>query len=119
MNGYPDRSRGWWMSKGNWSYSWAVANTLTNYLSKARAGVRAKVVSDPRELDLGDIICYDFQGDGRFDHTTIVTSKDKSGFPLVNANSANSRKRFWAYEDSTAYTPNIKYKFLHIIDDQS
>ena len=27
--------------------------------------------------------------------------------------------RFWSYEDSTAYTPNIKYKFFTIVDDDS
>src|SRR5690606_36122589 len=89
-----------------------------NYLPKAKVGVRATVVSDPRELELGDVICYDFQGDGRFDHVTFVTGKDKGGYPLVNAHTANSRLRYWSYEDSTAYTPNIKYKFLHIVDDQ-
>jgi hypothetical protein len=47
-----------------------------------------------------------------------VTGKDASGMPLVNAHTYNSRMRYWAYEDSTAYTPNIKYKFLSITDDQ-
>lgn len=119
MIGYPNRSNGWWMRNTNWSYSWTVANSLRWYLPGAKRGIRAKQVSDPGELKLGDVICYDFQGDGRFDHTTIVTAKDANDMPLVNAHTANSRMRYWAYEDSTAYTPNIKYKFLHIMDDQS
>lgn len=118
MLGYPNRSKGWWMRSNNWSYSWTVANSMRIYLPNAKIGLRAKVVSEPGELKLGDVICYDFQGDGRFDHTTIVTAKDADGMPLVNAHTANSRMRYWAYEDSTAYTPNIKYKFLHILDDQ-
>ncbi|MDQ0157541.1 amidase domain-containing protein [Robertmurraya andreesenii] len=119
MVGYPNRSNGWWMRSNNWSYSWTVANSLRWYLPGAKIGIRAREVSDPQELKLGDVICYDFQGDGRFDHTTIVTAKDVDDMPLVNAHTANSRMRYWAYEDSTAYTPNIKYKFLHILDDQS
>ncbi|KAB2337700.1 amidase domain-containing protein [Cytobacillus depressus] len=118
MRGYPNRGAGWWMLNRNWSYSWSVANSLRNHLPNANKGLRAKAVSSPQELHLGDVICYDFQGDGRFDHTTIVTAKDADGMPLVNAHTTNSRMRYWAYEDSTAYTPNIKYKFLTVVDDQ-
>lgn len=118
MRGYPNRGNGWWMRNNNWSYSWTVANAMRLYLAGSKTGLRGKEVSDPRELKIGDVICYDFQGDGRFDHTTIVTAKDGNGEPLVNANTFNSRMRYWAYEDSTAYTPNIKYKFFHIEDGQ-
>lgn len=118
MRGYPNRGKGWWMRSGNWSYSWTVANSMRWYLPSSNSGLRAEEVSSPDQLLIGDVICYDFQGDGRFDHTTIVTGKDASGMPLVNAHTYNSRMRYWAYEDSTAYTPNIKYKFLTITDDQ-
>lgn len=117
MRGYPNRSGGWWMMNENWSFSWSVANALRWHLPGSKRGLRAREVSSPEELQLGDVICYDFQGDGRFDHTTIVTAKDADGMPLVNAHTTNSRMRYWAYEDSTAYTPNIKYKFLTIEDD--
>ncbi|WP_407638849.1 amidase domain-containing protein [Bacillus niameyensis] len=117
MRGYPNRSKGWWYQNKNWSYSWSVANALKNHLGSSTIGLRAKEVKDPRELQLGDVICYDFQGDGRFDHNTIVTGKDAAGEPLVNAHTYNSRMRYWAYEDSTAYTPNIQYKMYTIIDD--
>ncbi|WP_174730282.1 amidase domain-containing protein [Mesobacillus harenae] len=118
MLGYPNRSKGWWMRSDNWSFSWSVANSMRWYLPGAKTGLRAREVGSPEELLLGDVICYDFQGDGRFDHTTIVTGKDGNGMPLVNAHTTNSRMRYWAYEDSTAYTTNIKYKFLTIVDDQ-
>ncbi|RLQ97509.1 amidase domain-containing protein [Falsibacillus albus] len=118
MRGYPGRGSGWWMQNNNWSYSWTVANSLKWYLSSSRSGLRARQVNDPQELKIGDVICYDFQGDGRFDHNTIVTGKDADGMPLVNAHTYNSRMRYWAYEDSSAYTPNIKYRFFTIVDDQ-
>ncbi|WP_456272014.1 amidase domain-containing protein [Bacillus sp. AK031] len=118
MRGYPNRGKGWWMRNNNWSYSWSVANALRRYLPASETGVRAREVNSPDELKLGDVICYDFEGDGRYNHNTIVTSKDAFGMPLVNAHTTNSRLRYWSYEDSTAYTPNIKYKFFTIVDDR-
>lgn len=115
MSGFPNRQKGWWLRQQNYSYSWAVANSLRLYLGNAQSGLQAKEVFDPMELLLGDVICYDFQGDGRFDHNTIVTGKDANGMPLVNAHTYNSRMRYWAYEDSSAYTPNIRYKFFSIL----
>lgn len=117
MRGFPNRGNGWWMRNNNWSFSWSVANSLRIYLPASTTGLRAKEVSSPDQLFLGDVICYDFQGDGRYDHNTIVTGKDAHGMPLVNAHTTNSRMRYWAYEDSTAYTPNIKYKFFTIVHD--
>jgi hypothetical protein len=118
MRGYPNRGSGWWMQNKSWSYSWSVANAFPRYLETSKQGLRAKIVSDASELKLGDVICYDFEGDGKYNHTTIVTGKDSNGEPLVNAHTYNSRMRYWGYEDSTAYTPNIKYRFFTIVDGQ-
>ncbi|OXS54174.1 putative amidase-like protein [Bacillus sp. V-88] len=118
MRGYPTKGKGWWMRNQNWSYSWTVANSLRWYIPNSTIGLRGRLVDDPKELKLGDVICYDFEGDGRFDHTTIVTGKDASREPLVNAHTFNSRMRYWKYEDSTAYTPNMKYRFFTIVDDR-
>jgi hypothetical protein len=117
MRGYPSRSKGWWMAGNTWSYSWSVANSFRIYLANSTIGLRTREVSSPDQLLFGDVICYDFEGDGRFNHNTIVTGKDAFGMPLVNAHTTNSRMRYWSYEDSTAYTPNIKYKFYTIVDD--
>jgi hypothetical protein len=116
MRGHPNRGTGWWLKNNIWSYSWAVANSLRLYLSNSKIGLRARQVSSPDQLILGDVICYDFEGDGRYNHNTIVTGRDANGMPLVNAHTYNSRMRYWAYEDSSAYTPKIKYKFYSIID---
>lgn len=116
MKGHPNRNKGWWYQNKNWSLSWAVAHSLRWYLSGSTTGLRAKEVSKPEDLTKGDVICYDFDGDGRWQHTTIVVAKDGSNMPLVNAQTTNSRMRYWEYEDSTAWTPKIKYKFFHIID---
>lgn len=117
MAGYPNVGSGWWQQQNQWSWSWAVAHSFHSYLLRNTIGLRAKLVEKPEELLLGDIIIYDFEDDGRWNHTTIVTAKDAKGMPLVNAHSADSRRRYWAYKDSSKYTPRMKYKFFHILDD--
>lgn len=114
MWGAPERERGWWYQGDQWSLSWAVAHSLRWYLSGSTKGLQGTEVQTPEELYPGDIICYDFQGDGRWDHNTIVVAKDVYDMPLVNAHTDNSRYRYWSYEDSTAWTPEIKYKFFRI-----
>lgn len=114
MQGIPDRNQGWWYEGEQWSYSWSVAHSLRWYLSGATRGLIGIEVESASQLEPGDIICYDFEGDGRWDHNTIVTTKDQNGEPLVNAHTDNSRHRFWSYEDSTAWTPQMKYKFFQI-----
>nr|WP_054859754.1 amidase domain-containing protein [Gracilibacillus dipsosauri] len=111
MHGMPNRSKGWWYTGENWSYSWSVANALRWYLSGSS---NTKTLAEPVELLPGDVICYDFQGDGRWDHNTIVVAKDSQNMPLVNAHTNNSRHRYWTYEDSAAWTPNCQYRFFKI-----
>ena len=118
MTGFSNRSKGWWYQNNNWSFSWSVAHSFRWYLSGAKSGLRGIEMESARDLSPGDVICYDFDGDGRWQHTTIVVAKDDNGEPLVNAQTTNSRMRYWAYEDSTAYTPNIQYKFFRIADGQ-
>lgn len=114
MRGAPIRERGWWYGKDSWSFSWAVAHSMRWYLSGSTQGLRGEEKESPEELIPGDVICYDFSGDGRWDHNTIVVAKDAYGMPLVNAHTDNSRNRYWSYEDSSAWTPQIQYKFFRI-----
>ncbi|WP_246625264.1 amidase domain-containing protein [Fictibacillus nanhaiensis] len=109
------KSKGWWMRNNSWSYSWSVANAFRWYLSGSKSSLQAQEKSAAHLLLPGDVICYDFTGDGHYQHTTIVVAKDPSGEPLVNAHTTNSRMRYWGYEDSTAYTKRIQYKFFHIL----
>lgn len=113
--GNPNKAKGWWMSGKGWSYSWTSAHAFYLMLASS-SGIRTRKVLNPQELNLGDIICIDFEGNGRFDHSLIVTAKDANGMPLVNAHTTNSRHRYWSYEDSSRYTPNIVYKFFVILD---
>lgn len=114
------RSSGWWYLPGKpgepWSFSWSVAHALRHYLITSTTGLRASIVANPSQLQPGDVITYDWDGDGRYTHNTIVTNFDQQGMPLVNAHTNNSIHRNWDYRDSYAWTPRTQYSFLHIHD---
>lgn len=119
MTGGQNRATGWWYRNGDasrqpqWSYSWSVANALHQYLVTEG---QATVVSDPRELKVGDLIMYDWSGNGRITHSTMVVDFDSSGDPLVNAHTISSYHRHYQYLDSPAWTSQTKYTFLHVPD---
>lgn len=119
MHGQPNRSSGWWFGSNNWSYSWSVANAMRWYLSGSKQGLRARTVDQAEQLVPGDVICYDWEGNGEWNHNVIVTDKDANGMPLVNAHTYNSRHRYWEYKDSPAWTEHTQYKFFKILDDKS
>jgi len=113
------RDKGWWYrsgSEGGWSYSWAVVHSFRWFLASGSGGWHATELGDPRQLKVGDIICYDWNGDGHWQHSTIVIDFDATGMPLVNAHTVNSRRRYWDYSDSYAYSANTRYTFFHIPD---
>lgn len=114
IKGYPVRVQGWWYRRNNWSFSWSVAHSLRWYLGTLAEGREVFEVKAALELYPGDIICYDFEGNNRWDHTTIVVAKDEDNMPLVNAHTDNSWHRYWAYKDSAAWTPRTQYKFFRI-----
>ena len=121
MQGGERRDEGWWYrgnggEDDNWSYSWAVAHSLHWYLAGGRTPIPVWEVQHPQELAIGDVVCYDWSGGGKWEHTTIVTGHGADGMPLVNAHTVNSRHRLWSYRDSHAWTPQSRYKFFHIDD---
>ncbi|UOF90856.1 amidase domain-containing protein [Fodinisporobacter ferrooxydans] len=115
-----NRSKGWWYQHGggandNWSYSWSVANSLRWFLG-GNGHWHATIVEDPRELKIGDVICYDWDGDGHFTHNTVIVAFDVYNRPLVNAHTVESHRRYWEYRDSYAWTENTKYLFFQLPD---
>lgn len=118
MRGYPQRDKGWWIKGGTWSFSWSVAHSLRWYLEGSTSGLKAKRVFSPGQLVPGDVILYDFNGDGRIDHSSFVVSTS-GGEPLVNAHTANSRNRDWSYKTSPAHTSLTNYYFFHINENLS
>ncbi|MFS0726157.1 amidase domain-containing protein [Paenibacillus sp. 1P07SE] len=123
MNYTGRRESGWWY-KGRdggrewWSYSWAVSNAMQALLAAPRReGLRGTLVDRPEQLELGDVILYDWNGDGRYQHSTIVTAFDAERMPLVNANTVSSRHRYWDYRDSYAWTEATRYQMVHLADE--
>lgn len=120
MTGGQSRASGWWYrsgdhaGQGNWSFSWAVANALYQYLT-GRAG--AQLLDDPRSLKIGDLILYDWDGGGRYGHSAMVVDFDRSGAPLVNAHTEPSYHRHYQYLDSPAWTQQTRYAYVHLPDD--
>jgi hypothetical protein len=121
MNYTGNRASGWWYKgrihgQEQWSFSWSVSHSLQSHLSTSRSGLRAELVESPKQLTIGDVIIYDWDGDSRYQHSTIVTEIDAAGYPLVNAHTSNSRHRYWDYKDSYAWSEKTKYRFFHIVD---
>ncbi|MCL6594332.1 MAG: amidase domain-containing protein [Alicyclobacillus sp.] len=119
MSYHASRAVGWWYRWGQsqqppaWSYSWTTAHALFLYLT-LRAGAEEK--ADARELRIGDLVFYDWDGSGRLHHTTVVTDFDHAGDPLVNAHTVASYRRHYRYLDSRAWTPQTRYRFVHLPD---
>lgn len=112
------RSTGWWFrfhSKETepWSYSWTTSHALYSYLLSQRG---VKRVSSARDLKVGDVIFYDWSGQGTFHHSTFVVDFDHRGDPLVNAHTDASWHRHYLYLDSRAWTARTRYAFVHLPD---
>lgn len=120
MSGGGNRAIGWWFKFGtndqqaNWSYSWSTANALAMWLTNK---VGATATANPQDLKIGDVIFYDWQGNGKYGHSTIVVDFNAMGDPLVNAHTDSSFHRHFQYLDSRAWTPNTRYLFVHVPDE--
>jgi hypothetical protein len=121
MNYTGKRELGWWYQgkKGSqelWSFSWAVADSLCRFLAGDSKEWHAERVDMPQKLVIGDVISYDWDGNGHYQHSTIVTKIDANGMPLVSAHTTNSKNRFWDYRDSYAWSSKTQYRFSHMPD---
>jgi hypothetical protein len=121
MNYTGKRETGWWYqgrigNQEHWSFSWAVAESLRRYLTAGSDGWHADAVDNPQKLTIGDVISYDWDGNGHYQHSVIVSEIDAKGMPLVSAHSTNSKNRIWDYRDSYAWTSQTQYRFFHMPD---
>jgi Putative amidase domain len=79
----------WWFKNYcNGSYAWAGANPFKNYMmgSSRRHAYTPTIGS----LQVGDIICFEWNGDSSYDHTTMVTKKDSKGNIYLSYHTANT-----------------------------
>ncbi|MDD2497995.1 MAG: amidase domain-containing protein [Desulfitobacteriaceae bacterium] len=120
MNYTGKQNSGWWyLGNGGpgdkWSYSWTVAHSLRWYLASGKIHIPVEATASPDRLEPGDIICYDWDGDGVWQHNTVVVGHNAEGQPLVNAHTVSSQNRLWDYRDSPAWSKNTRYLFWHIL----
>lgn len=99
---------GWYyISLNNRSPSWTGVNQLYTFLTTNTAeGPRGKVV-DLSEIENGDIIQLDFNGDSSFDHTPVVVDAG-AGTPetiLVAAHTNDAAWRPLSSYNYAAYRP--------------
>lgn len=68
-----------------WSCTWSLPENQFHYLERnfGRAYDVKQNRAAVRALALGDVFYYDWDGDGLFDHSSIVTAFDRFGRPLV------------------------------------
>ena len=116
-----NRRTGWWYRHGggshdNWSYSWSVANSFRHVLPNPHNPWHVDLVENATELKIGNVICYDWDGNGVWQHNTVIVGFDQYSRPLVNAHTVNSHRRYWEYRDSYAFTSRTKYAFFRMPD---
>jgi len=70
-----------------YSYSWSGSHSLYRFMYY---NLRATAVSDPNQLQIGDVIQIDYQDDGFWDHSMIVTGKDSRGL-LISQHTTDRR----------------------------
>ncbi|MCL6548067.1 MAG: amidase domain-containing protein [Alicyclobacillus sp.] len=119
MTGGQDPQSGWWYRFGDGSrpagcsQSWGTPHRLFLHLVH---WVGAEVLVSSRNLKIGDLVFYDWDGSGRFQHVAMVVDFDGKGDPVVNARSNPSLHRHYLYLDSRVWSPNTRYAFVHLPD---
>lgn len=90
--------------------------SLRWYLSHPYNQATIQEVSSVKDLKLGDLICYDFHGENKWEQVAIITAKDYQKNPLVHTCHENRchRYRYWSYEESFLWSNKTSYKFFHI-----
>jgi hypothetical protein len=64
--------------------------------------------SNQNNLIIGDIVNYDWTGDGVWDHVSIVSSFDQSGYPLISCHCNDMCGVPWYHGGAS------KYRFTHV-----
>ncbi|MEW6308494.1 MAG: amidase domain-containing protein [Bacillota bacterium] len=119
MHRADDDGRGWWMNRAGsaWSRSWAVVDSFHAMLAEGLDGPPAVPVRSPDVLAVGDIILYDWEGNGRWTHVAIVTAMGGDGSPLVSAHSDDVVRAHWTLRGSPRWLVRTAYSYWHLADD--
>ncbi|KLU63510.1 putative amidase domain protein [Peptococcaceae bacterium CEB3] len=102
-------SQSWWYNGGAGSAT-SKSSESWRYCPTQRAfilGLRGTETS-LSGLGLGDLIYYDWNGDGIWDHVAIVVGFDSSNNPLVDAHNTDLKHAYWTLGGAA------KYSFVHL-----
>lgn len=115
----------WWVDDPDFgpTRTVTVADELAEYLSSesgfATSTELSWTQSEPPGAQLGDIIAYDWEGDGTINHLAMVTGYDQDRFPLVSQHTPTQTNRYWSWSEqshdwiSIAH-PGAKVFLIHI-----
>ena len=115
-----DQECAWFVSHALWAGGLAMNSTWTDTSPTAVNVVRAQAMVDTivkyglgtkstkitwsdqtaKGARVGDVIAYDWGGDGIVDHVAIVTSLNASGYPYVTQRSPAQKSRYWSWSAS-------------------
>jgi hypothetical protein len=116
----------WYMvkTKRNWSYAapWVNAQDnsifalqhlpgVTQVASYYGAAPGQKVADNATQ---GDIVLYDFNNDGIYDHEGIVVANDGTSWDLVDAHTNNRYHAYWTLASYNASWATTRIVVLHI-----
>jgi hypothetical protein len=93
-----------------YSFTWGGANNFYRFLLYSN---RAISVSGPDQLQIGDVVQIDYQRDGIWDHTMIVTGQDSRGL-LMSYHTPDTRNK--ALNDIVSRNPSACFMAWHLKD---
>ncbi|MCQ8770661.1 amidase domain-containing protein [Streptomyces telluris] len=82
--------RKWWYNKSSQSDSWVGANEWSWHTLSTK---RATNLSNVYQMDVGDILQMDFDGDGSKDHSMMTTYRSRMGVPYLTYHSTNTYRK--------------------------
>ena len=96
---------GWWYSKNgtsgtgddHWSWSWISCTKQINFW----VGRRIDWVSSIGAVGKGDVIYYDWGGDGGWDHVAVLVGTNSAGQKVIDAHTTDHYRVWWKLGSST------------------
>jgi len=106
-------SSGWWYDKkgtsspadDSYSLSWINVTKQNSFWN----GLRTDWVSSISGLSRGDLVYYDWTGDGTWDHAAVVAGTNSAGQKVVDAHTTDLYHVYWKLGYSTT-----QYRYAHV-----
>src|SRR5664280_657468 len=110
LGGY---SSGWWYDKhgtsspsdDTYSLSWINVTKQMGFWN----GLRTDWVSSVSGLSRGDLIYYDWTGDGTWDHAAVLAGTNSAGQKVIDAHTTDLYHVYWKLGYSTTH-----YRYAHV-----